>query len=163
MVFSDGACEGQEYEQVSVGAVIVDTLTDDRKMFGGRVPEELVRVWKSESKLQTIGQAELLPAVLARRVIGEAARHRIIFFYIDNDSARMALIKGSSDSRSSAKLVELMMREEMQVQTWTWYARVPTHSNPGDGPSRLRLLPHEENLFAKPADCPVISVAVFAP
>ena len=163
LVFSDGACEGQEYEQVSVGAVIVDTLSDDRKMFGGRVPEELVRVWKSESKLQTIGQAELLPAVLARRVIGEAARHRIIFFYIDNDSARMALIKGSSDSRSSAKLVELMMREEMQVQTWTWYARVPTHSNPGDGPSRLRLLPHEENLFAKPVDCPEISVAVFAP
>jgi hypothetical protein len=161
LVFSDGACEGKHFDDVSVGAVVFDTIAKKAFMFGSKVPDPLVQFWKSEGKIQTIGQAELLPVVLAKIAFEELIRHRRVFYLIDNDSARMALIRGCSDSLSSMKLINVMIQQECKSQSWAWFARVPTHSNPGDGPSRLRLVPHPENLFAEAVPCPPISLELF--
>ena len=161
LVFSDGACEGEQFGKVTVGAVIFDTISKKAKMFGDTVPNDLVEVWKSEGKIQTIGQAEILPVVLSRIAFEEEMRHRRVFYFIDNDSARMALIRGCSNSHSSMKLISVMIQLECKTQSWAWFARVPTHSNPGDGPSRLRLVPHPENLNAEVIQCPPISAALF--
>lgn len=118
-------------------------------MFGSLGPCKLVKLWKSEGKVQTIGQAEILPVVLARICFEAELKHRRVFYYIDNDSARMALIRGSSNSFISMKLIDFMIRQECATQSWPWFSRVPSHSNPGDGPSRMRLIPHPENLFAR--------------
>ena len=156
LFFSDGACEGLERNEVTVGAVCFDTVDSSSFMFGSSVPSELVDFWKSTGKVQTIGQAELLPVLLGRIAFQEKMRHRRCFIFIDNDGARHGLIKGHSDSFSSELMIRQLVEIEMRSQSWVWYSRVPSQSNPADGPSRLRLLPHEENLFSKLVDTPKI-------
>ena len=156
LVFSDGACEGEEFESVSIGAVMFDTADNTREMWGSMVCSEVVDHWRSdkEGKIQTIGQAELCPAVVARYSWQKRMRHRRVLFFLDNDGARQGLIKGRSDSATSNTMIKTMVTMERKFQSWTFYARVPTHSNPGDGPSRLRLTPHPENLLAKQIEPP---------
>jgi hypothetical protein len=150
-VFSDGACEGSNFEKVSVGAVMLDSLDGTKQMFGCLVPVVVTDFWKTDdpTKEQTIAQAELLPVVLARLIWRRRMRGRRIIFCIDNDGARLSLIKGTSSSRSSRILINAMLLSEVDFPAWIWYARVPTASNPGDAPSRLVLVPNESNLFAE--------------
>ena len=141
--FTDGAVEGLMSWTVTVGGVVLDTVDERAVMFGERLPLALVRHWRLDGNVQTIGQAELLPVLLAKLWLGERARHRRIFYFIDNDSARQALVKGYSNSRASSEILNLIAEVDVAVQSWSWYARVPTDSNPGDG-----LLSAPENLNA---------------
>ena len=61
-----------------------------------------------------------------------------MLLFMDNDSARHALIRGGSPSAASAHLVGLFWREETLRRAYTWVERVPTASNVADGPSRRR-------------------------
>ena len=61
-----------------------------------------------------------------------------MLLFMDNDSARHALIRGGSPSTASAHLVSLFWREETLRRAYTWVERVPTASNVADGPSRLK-------------------------
>ena len=150
-IFSDGACEGEAFSNVTVGAVMLDSVDGHKEMFGCSVPQEVVVFWKSDSitKEQTIAQAELLPAVLSRLVWRTRMIGRRIIFCLDNDGARLSLIKGSSPSRASRILINSMLIAEVDFPAWIWFTRVPTYSNPGDAPSRLVLEPCAANLFAK--------------
>jgi hypothetical protein len=152
LVYSDGACEGESRNEVTIGAVIVDTVNSDCFMFGWSVPADLVLDWKRDGKVQTIGQAELLPILVVRHSFRAMLRHRRIFFFIDNDSARMSMIRGMSPSDSSNRIISCFNRIESEEQSWAWFARVPSPSNPGDGPSRLRLEPAAENLYSRRVD-----------
>jgi hypothetical protein len=157
LIFSDGAAEGVDFESVSVGAVLIDPVSKLKLMFGLKVPDEVVKFWKADDvgKVQTIGQAEILPAVLARVIWREQLQHRRILFFLDNDAARAALVRCASLSKSSRILVNYFAAVENVDQAWVWFARVPTSSNPADGPSRLRLAPAEENFFAEPVPGPL--------
>ena len=42
----------------------------------------------------------------------------------------------------------------MDKQSWSWYTRVPSKTNPADDPSRGVLVPSSSNLFAKVVDMP---------
>jgi hypothetical protein len=142
-------------------------------MFGAMVPAALVRVWQKYDdrydspvphvKKQTIGQAEMLPVILARMKFRSLLNGRRVVYFIDNDSARMVFVKGTSDSTCSQRMADIMVRDEGLEQTFAWFARVPTLSNPADGPSRLRLEPAAENLFSEPVACPEIDVELFSP
>ena len=161
LVFSDGACEGLDRNVVSVGSVFVDTADMKTWMFGAAVPDKLVEFWKSTGNVQTIGQAELLPVLLARIAFQEKMRHRRCFIFADNESARQCLIKGHSDSVASELIVRQLVALESTTQSWIWYSRVPSLSNPSDGPSRLRLVPHAENFFAQLVPTPAIPSGCF--
>ena len=163
LVFSDGACEGQDRNFVTVGAVILDTANRSCTMFGTAVCAELVADWKAEGKIQTIGQAEILPVVLARLTFQQLFRHRRVCFFLDNDSARMGIIKGGSPSSSSDRMIQAIVSSEHETQCWAWYGRVPSPSNPGDGPSRLRLKPSKENCFATLVEVCEPPESIFAP
>ncbi len=65
--------------------------------------------------------------------------HRRVLFFIDNDSARFALIKQASPSVKSRELLWACSTVEARVLCLPWYARVPSASNIGDGPSRLEF------------------------
>ena len=56
--------------------------------------------------------------------------------YIDNESSRMALIKGFGETSHAARFIKAYVNLEGEHQVKTWFARVPSHSNVGDGPSR---------------------------
>ena len=42
-----------------------------------------------------------------------------------------------SDKEHSLNIINHMVRQEMQTQSWTWFLRVPTYSNLADPASRL--------------------------
>ena len=146
LLFTDGAAEGSERNVVTCGAVMIDTAEDWAEMFGGLVPPRLVKVWKRQGQqIQVIGQAELLPVLLAKIAWRGRFKHRRLICFLDNDSARQALIKGWSPSQSSNAIVKEMLSRETSDLGWNWYGRVPTHSNPADEPSRLILIPSDKN------------------
>lgn len=161
VIYSDGACEGEERNEVTMGAVIVDTITDKRVMFGSAVPKALVQEWKGDGKTQTIGQAELLPILMAKITLPALLRHRRVFYFVDNDSARMGMIRGCSPMASSQRIINCFSIDEAERQTWTWFSRIASKSNPGDGPSRLRLNPAAENLFSECIEMAAIPRAVY--
>jgi hypothetical protein len=131
-------------------------------MFGGVVPQKLVAAWKRDGdKIQVIGQAELLPLALARRQWNVKFRHRRLLGFVDNDSARQALIRGWSPSVSSTKIIQEMLNAEIEDQVWIWYGRVPTHSNPADAPSRLDLTPSADNDYADVIPMPEIPESIY--
>ena len=88
---------------------------------------------------QVIGQAELLPVIVAQRTWRARWTGRRVLVFVDNDSARHALIRGGSPSLASAHLVSEFWRTETALVAYAWIERVPSASNIADGPSRLRF------------------------
>ena len=58
--------------------------------------------------------------------------------YLGNDAARAALCKGYGATSAAQIVVQKVMEQECRCELKTWFARVPTHSNIADGPSRLQ-------------------------
>jgi len=132
LVFVDGA---EEDDGVGIGAVLFDGNV--REAFGGKVPTKQVQGWKLEGgRGKVIHQAELLPAAVAATLWSERLRSRRWVLFVDNDGARGALIKGSTTSRPSASIVQEFWLEVAAQASFPWVERVPTNSNPADGPSR---------------------------
>jgi hypothetical protein len=165
-IFSDGACEGDRFSNLQWGQCYLTLPMTPRRCSDAAFCKEVVDFWKSDSpdKDQTIAQAEILPAILSRVIWRRYLLHRRVVFCLDNDSARLSLIKGTSASPSSRILIRSNLQAETVSMPFSWYARVPTHSNPGDGPSRLQLVPGPENLFATcvnaPPDDLIIQLAI---
>jgi hypothetical protein len=42
-----------------------------------------------------------------------------------------------SETPACTDIVRAIHSEELSLMSWTWYSRVPSLSNPADGPSRL--------------------------
>ena len=63
---------------------------------------------------------------------------RIIHF-VDNDSAKSALVTGHTKSKASAALVDIVSFQESKAMSRTWYSRVPSPSNVADNPSRQQF------------------------
>ena len=136
-MFSDGACEEDDQGEgfTTVGAVL---LSDgEARCFGFQVPADVARSWRSGSAWQVVGQAELFPIYVARRVWADWLRDRDVIYWIDNESAKQAMIKGYSPVIASCRILGAAAESEILLQTRAWYARVPTWSNPGDPASRL--------------------------
>jgi len=88
-------------------------------------------------KTQLIGQAELLPVLLAKLMWSDKFLNRSCIIFIDNNSARYGLIRGYSPVRESAALIHETWLVDARLGCASWYARVPTASNIADDPSRL--------------------------
>jgi hypothetical protein len=151
MVFTDGACEGANHEVVTIGALLYDTLDSTKEMFGTCVPSRVVQLWQGEfpGKEQTISQAETLPLLLARVIWGGRIAARRVYFCLDNNGVRFALLKGTSNSLANRQLVRRFFEIEIENPSFYWLLRVPSACNPADGPSRLLLEPSPDNLHAK--------------
>ena len=64
---------------------------------------------------------------------------RRVLFFIDNDSARFALVNMFSPVDASAVLLWEVAAEDSITAAINWYARVPPESNIADDPSRLEF------------------------
>ncbi len=85
-------------------------------------------------KRQVVGQAELLPCLLARRLWAERLRGRLVVHFVDNEAARFALIKGTPPTVDSAWIAGEMWGAGVGCECFSWFGRVPSPSNPADGP-----------------------------
>ena len=75
--------------------------------------------------------------------------------YIDNEAAKLSLIKGTSPTRDSAWLVNEFWKREAAQESYSWFERVSSASNCADDPSRgewrVRLRGKEATRVSLPA------------
>lgn len=136
LIFTDGCAEGENFEDVGVGATLHDPMGGPIEVLSARVSPGIVDSWRVSGQKQVIGQGELFPVLLARHTWRERLVGRQVIHFIDNDSAKDALIKGHSSHPASMEIIEQVWAQELELQSSSWYDRVPSASNPADGPSR---------------------------
>ena len=140
LIFTDGACEGELFSEVTCGAIIFDPAAMKSEYFGLRVEAAIVQRWKDAGGVdQVIAQAELLPVLLARQVWAEWIRDRSVFFFIDNSSVLHCLINGFTKTQASRSMLLAISADDVKCPCRAWYSRVSSAANPADAPSRLKF------------------------
>jgi hypothetical protein len=157
LVFTDGACEGEDFSEVTCGGIIFHCSLKRPEYFGMHVPPEIVKRWKDSGLKQVIGQCEIFPVLVAKLTWAKVLSGRKAIFFVDNDSAKEALVRNYSPSLPSFELLVANATIDLELELLTWYTRVPSPSNPGDAPSRLKDGETEEMFGAKAVE-PVIPV-----
>ena len=104
LVFTDGSWEAGH---AGLGAVIVDTADGSSWVLSGQVPEALLAKWKDLVGEQLICQIELYVMVVLRWSFSRRFMNRRPLWWVDNDAARFALIKGISPSLTMKQLLVL--------------------------------------------------------
>ena len=138
VIFTDGACKGEGFKDVTVGGVMF-APSGRCEAFEMRVPEQVARRWPSGKAGQSIGQAELYPVAVAKATWRQYIEGRQVIYFIDNDSARFALIRHYSPHEASADIIWQAAAMDIEARSSSWYARVASASNVADAPSRLRI------------------------
>ena len=136
LVFSDGACEGEQNKEGTVGAILVNPEGELTQYFAEKVPTRLMDKLLSHSA-HPIFELELIPVGCAMSLWGPQMRHSQCVVYLDNEAARGALSHAATNTEHGQKIIERFVKEEMLYQIKMWFARVPTSSNLADKPSRL--------------------------
>ena len=137
VIFIDGAAEGEGRQDVSFGAVLFSPFLDRPQFFGLKASSELVQYWQGQGSKQVICQAEIFPAILAKRTWRKILYGCRNLWFIDNESAREGFVKSYSTSWSARELLLLGKLEDARSDSLDWYTRVPTAANWADSPSRL--------------------------
>jgi hypothetical protein len=127
LVFTDGSWEAGH---AGLGAVVVDTADGSSWVLAGQVPEALLAKWKGVVGEQLICQIELYVMVVLRWSFSRRFMNRRTLWWVDNDAARFALIKGISPSLTMKQLVRLFYHFEVESPTYSWIERIPSASNP---------------------------------
>lgn len=135
LVFTDGACEP---EGTSVGGVIVDG--DLCECFGAWVDDATVAAWTTRiEQTQVIGQAEIFPVLVARLTWAARLYGRRVIYFVDNESAKISLVKGYSPISPSLSIIIQCLSWDYSNNSSSWVARVPTCANIADSPSRMKI------------------------
>ena len=134
-IFTDGACS-PELREGSIGGILYDPAGHCTNFFGEKVPQHLMDSLFENSQ-NPIHELEVLPVLVAAELWGSHFAHAQIVYYIDNESARMAYIKGLGETAGAGGLIQSFVQLESDFQHRVWFGRVPSHSNPADSPSRL--------------------------
>jgi len=145
LLYVDGACEEARERDgvpfVTIGAVLFDAARPDVGpcYFGVEVGAPVVAMWMGarRDKTQVIGQAELLPVLLAKTTWPDRFANRANITFIDNDSARFGLIRGYSPILDSSRIINESWLADARLGAASWFSRVPSASNIADAPSRL--------------------------
>jgi len=133
LIFTDGAWESG---QASAGAVVYDPCKDETTVFEVIVPPKLVQLWLQDVGEQIICQIEMFAYATVRYKLHSCLHNKVGIAWIDNDPARYAILKGTSDSFSLRALCRVNQQIELETPSSVWYERVSSYSNPSDGPSR---------------------------
>ena len=134
LLFTDGACEP---EGTTIGGVVFDGRSPP-ELFGAVMSQEMVDSWKTKmGQEQVIGQAELFPQLVARLTWTKKFANRRVICFIDNDAARLGLVKAYSPVLPSLDIISRCLGWDHVNNCSSWFARVPSDSNIADDPSRM--------------------------
>jgi hypothetical protein len=138
LLFTDGACEpGHLLPVTTIGAVLILPELPGPLYFGARLSDEFVSYLCRSGKKQIVGQAELLPIIVAKSTWQGFLANRPCITFVDNESAKSAAIAGYSPVIDSSAILTYNSALDVELQSHQWVTRVPTSSNTADGPSRL--------------------------
>ena len=105
--------------------------------FGGFAPRQVVEDLRVTNRRErVIHQTELWPAQLAAETWADQLAGRKVVLFFDNDAASAALVKGTTTSAASARIVARLWQAITKAQAQVWVERVASAANPADGPSR---------------------------
>ena len=139
-LFLDGACTeempGVEWSGTSIGGVLVFPDGSIRECFGEVLPREWMHDWGNDSQQQYIFEAEIMPYAVSLVLWKGYLKGKCIFVFIDNEGARAAWINGFAGTRAARHMLHIGTVMEATISAHPYFARVPTHSNLGDAPSR---------------------------
>eukprot|EP00435_Cladocopium_sp_Y103_P053347 s684_g17.t1 len=136
LIFTDGAVEDSS-AKVTHGALMVDPWKGESFYFGDHVPSAFVNMWQRAGKRQVIAQAEIFPVLIAKETWQSRIDGRSVLWFLDNESARAALVRCFSPILDNFLLLQLNAKLDSDIQARHWYSRVPSRSNPSDDASRL--------------------------
>ena len=130
-VFTDGACI-QDDKTGSVGGVLVSPEGKSVSFFASVVPEDILERFFRLLK-NPIHELEVLLFLLAAMLWSVYLAKAQTVWYIDNESARMAMIRGAGETEYSSCFINGFVSIECREQFKSWFARVPSFSNIADG------------------------------
>ena len=143
LIFTDGSCEGGESLTGGVGGILINEWGVSISCFSEKVPSYIMEELRQHSS-HPIFELEILPVLCSVFTWSAYLTSKQCVFYLDNEAAQGALVKGSSETSYAASMLRLFTEFEMNLQIKTWIARVPTSSNPADKPSRGDLSEMEQ-------------------
>ena len=144
IIFTDGACEGEDTKVGSIGAVLIDPSGVAVEFISETVPDQWMAKFLSLST-HPIFELELLPVWIALVEWEGHLSGAQCVFYLDNEAAKASLVNGASMQDNGAEIIQAFVYSEMKVQVKVWFSRVPTSSNISDGPSRLDVSEMEKH------------------
>jgi hypothetical protein len=127
IIFTDGACS-PELGQGSIGGLIISPC-GSVQLFSSAVPGDVMEEFFGSSR-NPIHELEILPVFTACLLWGALFKGALVVYYIDNESARMAFVKGNGETTFACRLVYDFVCLESEMQHRTWFGRCPSHSNP---------------------------------
>ena len=136
VIFTDGAHEEDDC-LTTHGAVMIDPSSGLHLFFGEEIPQNFVDKWRAGGRQQLVGQAEVLPVLVAKVAWAKHLKHRKVLWFIDNDSAKAALGSGSSPVRDTFAMLCVNAHLDVALEATHWYTRVPSKANLADDASRL--------------------------
>ena len=146
-LFTDASQEGARGQQMGLGAVLLNQEGRILAWFGVLLPEHLATALTS-GKTKVINELESLTVLLSFTLCKHLLQERHVMSYIDNEAARVTLLRMSSESQALTLLAGACAVLEDQLAMVPWYGRVPSRSNIADKPSRLNFhgLPPEARI-----------------
>ena len=132
-VFTDGSFEQGTGK---LGGVLCSQDGRVSDWFQASVPVDVVQAWEAEGTQHPILQCELLALCAAAALWGRQLADMPVTWWIDNDAARHCLISARGFPDSNRRLVQAALVCEHHFRIDSWFARVPSISNPADAPSR---------------------------
>ena len=138
LVFTDGACE-PEKRSGGIGGLLITPNGSCASYFSSSVPEwpEWLMNKLLDVSSNPIHELELLPIYLAISLWSSKFSYAQVVWYIDNESSRMAAIRGSGETVYASVFIDAFVETECNLQIKSCFSRVLSHSNPADGVSRL--------------------------
>ena len=70
------------------GAVWTDPSSGLHRFFGEKIPRTFVNNWRASGRQRLVDQAEMLPVLVAKVACAKRLKHRIVLWFIDEDSAK---------------------------------------------------------------------------
>jgi hypothetical protein len=134
VIFTDAASEGSTH---TCGGMIYNLEDGKKEYFSETIEPMLIQEWQKNDVKQIIGPAELYPVWMAREIWADKLKGRRVLFFVDNNGSKDSLVRGFTFSECGYDIVKAVLNQEFLQESWNWYARVQTHSNPADDPSRL--------------------------
>ena len=103
IIFTDGACN-LERREGSVGGLLLDPCGCCQAFFSSSVPDDVMTEFMTDSQ-NPIHELEVLPVLIAAKAWGKRYEGALIVYYIDNESARMAYVRGSGETEFASCMI----------------------------------------------------------
>ena len=138
-LYTDASYEPETHTG-GLGAVLIDERGSCVAWFGVFLDSVICSHFGAEHKDTIIYELELLAVVFSFAFWNKLVSEHLMVCFGDNDAVRFALIKGSAQGDVANALMYMQLALEATEPVNLWFARVPSHANISDFPSRFQ--PH---------------------